>query len=162
MLKQNDYGGKRIAYKGIVHNILNDAPFIGTLIIAKNCSMPCKDCINAHLKSPEHIRVESAFEIMDKVKSNGLDEGIILSGLEWTEQAEDLLVLVDCALENGLKVMVYTHHSEDRFFSIIPELIGKPIYVKFGLYDASLCSETHFSHTVKLATTNQYIKWLAV
>ncbi len=160
MFKTYACGTRTITYKGIVHNIMNDAPFIGSLIIAQNCSMPCKDCINEHLKSQDHMLEASVLEIISTVKSAGLDEGIILSGLEWTEQPDDLVAMVACALENNLKVMVYTHHLEDTFFSIVPELRGKPIYVKFGLFDENLRSETHFSHTVKLATTNQYIKWL--
>ena len=146
-------------YKGIVHNILNDAPFIGAVVIANHCSMPCTDCINEHLKSHEYTMDDSAETIVEKVKANGLNQGVILSGLEWTEQAEDLVELVETALSQGLDVMVYTHHSETAFFRIVPQLVGKKIYVKFGLYDASKRSDNYFSCDVKLATTNQYIKY---
>ncbi|MDN5351578.1 MAG: hypothetical protein PWQ12_497 [Clostridiales bacterium] len=145
-------------YKGIVHNILNDAPFIGAVVIANRCSMPCEDCINESLKSDVYTMEDSAEEIVETIQANGLNQGVILSGLEWTEQPEDLTNLVTAALNQHLEVMVYTHHSEKRFFEIVPGLIGKKIYVKFGLYDSNLRSDNHFSYDVKLATTNQYIK----
>ncbi len=146
-----------IRYKGILHNVLNDAPFIGAIIIANGCNMPCKECINEHLKRDEYLIYNKTDEILEEVKQNGLNEGIILSGLEWTEQPDALVSLVEAALADNLKVMVYTHHMEFDFFNIVPELRHKPIHVKFGLYDLSLKDDNYFSHTVKLATTNQYI-----
>ena len=55
-------------YKGIRHNILNDAPFIGALIIANQCSMPCKDCLNEHLKDNKYTIQDSAVNIIKQVK----------------------------------------------------------------------------------------------
>ncbi len=150
---------RQIKYKGIVHNVLNDAPFIGAIVIADHCSMPCKNCINEHLKSDAYRRQHSAAQIIAKVKSNGLDEGVIFSGLEWSEQPDDLVELVEVALAEDLKVIVYTHCDEEAFFKIAPRLKDKPIYIKFGLYDKKLRTDSHFSHGVKLATSNQYIKY---
>ncbi|HBH11504.1 MAG TPA: hypothetical protein DDX29_00035 [Clostridiales bacterium] len=149
-------------YKGILHNVLNDAPFIGAIIIAYNCHMSCKDCINEHLKKDVYTISNSTSEIIEQVKLNSLNEGIILSGLEWTEQPDDLVELVQAALADNLKVMVYTHHTESDFFKIVPELRHRSIYVKFGLYELSLKHDQYFSHAVKLATTNQYIKYYGV
>lgn len=146
-------------YKGIVHNILNDAPFIGALVIADACSKACPECINEHLKDESYTCVSEPHEIIDKVKKNGLNQGIILSGLEWSEQPKDLESLVDEALNRELQVMVYTHHDENKFFQMVPGLKDKDVYVKFGLYNPNLKSSDHFSHGVKLATTNQYIKF---
>ncbi|MBS7527646.1 hypothetical protein KHM83_13250 [Fusibacter paucivorans] len=149
-----------IRYKGIVHNILNDAPFIGAVIIANGCSMPCPDCINEHLKDDSLTMMASPEAIIRSVRRNGLNQGIILSGLEWTEQSGEMIALVQAALAAKLEVIIYTHHDEAAFFKIAPELAKLPIYVKFGLYDAALKSDNHYSHTVKLATTNQYIRYL--
>ncbi len=103
-------------YKGIVHNIFNDAPFIGALIIANDCRMPCPDCLNEHLKAAEYTVENSAEEIISMVKSNGLNEGVILSGLEWTEQPKDLVVLSQEALKRDLEVIVYTHHEKPDYY----------------------------------------------
>lgn len=145
-------------YKGIVHNILNDAPFIGALIIANQCSRGCRACHNGHLKTSAYELKDTAEGIIRAVRANGLNRGIILSGLEWTEQPEDLVALTLAALDAGLEVMVYTHHTEREFFRIVPELVGKRLCVKFGAYDESLKSEDHYSCGVKLATMNQYIR----
>lgn len=149
----------KIRFKGIVHNILNDAPFIGAVIIANKCSRGCVNCINEHLKTQELSRELTARDIISEVKSNGLNQGIILSGLEWTEQPKDLVKLTNEALARGLEIIVYTHHLESRFFEIVPELKNKRIYIKFGSYDESLKCENNFYYGVKLATSNQYIKY---
>jgi organic radical activating enzyme len=151
---------KPIKYKGIVHNVLNDAPFIGAIIIANQCSMNCSDCINEHLKDPCYTLEKTDEEIIKTVKENGLNQGIILSGLEWTEQPEDLLKLVETGLRYNLQVMIYTHHTEKKFFSLFPQLKNEKIYVKFGLYNEALKTDNNYFFGVKLATSNQYIKYL--
>lgn len=150
---------KQITYKGIRHNVLNDAPFIGAILIAKSCERACPDCINAHLKTEVEVLSESASSILKAVGANSLNEGIILSGLEWSEQPEDLMTLVTHALQMNMKVMVYTHHKEANFFRLLPQLSEMPVFIKFGAYIPELTSETHYSHGVKLATSNQYIKY---
>lgn len=150
-----------IAYKGIVHNVLNDAPFIGAIVIANSCSYGCKDCINEHLKKDAPTYFDGAKSIISKVKENGLNEGVIFSGLEWTEQGDDLVLLVKEALRENLKVMIYTHHTEISFYKLIPELMNAPVYVKFGAFVSHKQVEGYYSYSVKLATSNQYIKYLA-
>lgn len=145
-------------YKGIVHNVLNDAPFIGALIIANQCSRGCVGCHNSHLKSSAYTLQNTAEEIIRRVKANGLNKGVILSGLEWTEQPHDLVELTRAARAAGLEVIVYTHHEEPDFFSRAPELKGEAVYIKFGAYDAQSVCDTHYSYGVKLATKNQYIR----
>lgn len=148
-----------IAYKGIVHNVLKDAPFIGAILIANACHYGCKDCINEHLKDPLYYKEETPDEIIEKVLENKLNQGVIFSGLEWSEQPEDLKKLVKLSLARGLKVMVYTHHTEESFFKILPELKELPIYIKFGMYDEKLKTSTNFCYGVQLATSNQVIKY---
>lgn len=146
-----------IHHKGIVHNVLNDAPFIGAVVIAKACGMPCKNCINQSLKNVSEIFLQSTEDIIHEIKQNKLNEGVILSGLEWSEQPCEMEALVETALVHQLKVMIYTHHDEDAFFDIAPAMKKKPVYIKFGLYDEHLKSDHHSSYSVKLATTNQKI-----
>ncbi|MBM7561138.1 hypothetical protein [Fusibacter tunisiensis] len=150
-----------IRYKGIVHNVLNDAPFIGAIVIANACHRACPNCINEHLKTDAMAQVNTAGEILNRVCENGLNQGVIFSGLEWTEQPDDLRILVKGALERGLEVMIYTHQDEHVFLENFSEFIGKPIYVKFGFYDETVCDNTHTSFGVYLASKNQYIKFLA-
>ncbi len=148
-----------IKYKGIIHNILNDAPFIGALLIAPTCSRGCKNCINEHLKHNGILYEESAEDIIKKVKSNGLNRGIIMSGLEWTESPESMVKLIDEALKNNLEVILYTHNDEDVFLSKFPNLRKKEIYIKYGKYEEDMKAAENIHFGVRLATTNQYIKY---
>jgi hypothetical protein len=101
-------------------------------------------------------------EIIDKVKSNGLNRGIILSGLEWSESLESMIKLTEEALKNNLEVIIYTHLKEENFMKKAPELKGLPIYVKFGEYNQNLKTEDNVHFGVKLATSNQYIRFLKI
>jgi len=148
-----------ITYKGIKHNILNDAPFIGALIIAPSCSRRFENCINEHLKTDDIIYKDTADKIIEKVKSNRLNKGIILSGLEWTESIDSMVKLTKKALNKNLEVIIYTHLEEENFMNKAPELKGLPIYVKFGSYEKRLTTNDNIHYGVKLATSNQYIKF---
>ena len=151
-----------IQYKGIIHNVLNDAPFIGAILIAPSCSMGCKNCINEHLKMNEILVEETAENIIKKVRSNGLNRGIIMSGLEWTESPESMKALMNEALKQSLEVIVYTHHDEETFLKMFPSLEKKKIYIKYGAYDECQIASNNISYGVKLATENQYIKYYGV
>ncbi len=148
-----------IEYKGIIHNVLNDAPFIGAILIAPSCSMGCKNCINEHLKTNEILVEATAEEIIKKVQSNGLNRGIIMSGLEWTESPESMKALMNEALKQSLEVIIYTHHDEETFLKMFPSLEKKKIYIKYGAYDECQIASNNISYGVKLATENQYIKY---
>jgi pyruvate-formate lyase-activating enzyme len=103
-----------IKYKQIEHERVEDAPFIGALICAVDCNINCPDCFNQHLKQYPTIE-KSANEIINEVKSNPFNKGIILAGLEWTLQPEEMRELIYLAQENNLKVMLYTGLDECVF-----------------------------------------------
>lgn len=148
-------------YKYIQHEVMSDAPFIGALIVANDCSRNCKECFNQDLKQIESTK-NAWYEIEKKVKSNGLNKGIILGGLEWTEQPNDLLNLMVMARED-FKVMIYTGLTEEQFLRIpdVKEVLSfnLPIYVKYGSYESNNKCENNIYYGVKLASCNQYIKY---
>lgn len=146
-------------YKGIVHERLGEAPFIGALILAKDCPYSCEGCFNQYLKNKPN-RLNSAREIISIVKENPFNEGLILGGLEWTHQPKDMLDLIEEALNNDLKIMIFTHMTKDEFIDRFPQLINKGIICKFGEYDYKNQSNNYYSNNIKLATTNQYIEYL--
>ena len=150
-----------IKHKGIKHNIINDAPFIGAIIIAPTCNKGCRDCINKHLKRDKvSIYKEPVKKIIYKIKNNPFDKGLILAGLEWTESSNDMKKLIEETLKEKLEVMLYTYLVEDKFKQKFPKLYKLPIWVKFGEYNKKFKNDNYFSYGVKLATTNQYIKKL--
>lgn len=150
---------KLITYKGIEPQVLSDAPFIGARILAAQCNRNCSNCFNQDIKLRDN-QFGTALSIIHQVLFNPLHEGIILGGLEWTEQPYDMIELTELALSYSLQVMIYTGMTEEHFIEQFPELTNKPIWCKFGAYDESQKKENYYSHGVKLATSNQYVKYM--
>lgn len=156
MIESKSMLNKLVSYKGIIHERAEDAPFMGALIIATSCSNRCRGCFNQHLKDAETY-LRYADEIIKEVKQNPFNDGIILGGLEWSEQPDDMIALVSCAAAAGLKVMLYTGLTEEEFYRRVPSHYLHNCYIKFGKYDEKHLSDNHTSFGVKLASTNQYI-----
>lgn len=150
---------KLVSYKGIIHERTEDAPFMGALIIATSCNNRCQDCFNQHLKDAKtHLRY--ADEVIREVKQDLFNDGIILGGLEWSEQPDDAISLISCATAQGLQVMLYSGLDEDALYRRIPKEYLHGCYIKVGKYDNSKSSETYSSNGVRLASTNQYVKFV--
>lgn len=166
----------KIRYKTIEHERTQDSPFIGAVISAIDCWENCANCFNQHLKSQETLEA-NVDEIITIVKSNPLNQGIILAGLEWTLQPDEMLALLYRAKRAGLKTMLYTDMTGNEFNRWLsleirirmphdparePVHTNKYIsahldYIKFGPYDETKKSENYSSYGVNLASTNQYI-----
>jgi pyruvate-formate lyase-activating enzyme len=147
----------KIHYKRIEHERVEDAPFIGALICAVDCNINCADCFNQHLKQETTIIKESE-DIINEVVSNKFNKGIILSGLEWTLQINEVRELIKLAKENNLEVILYTGLNEDKFKEGFIDIYNTPnIYFKFGRYDKELLTNDNKQKNVQLATSNQKI-----
>ena len=148
-----------IRHKGIYHERIEDAPFIGALICAIDCNINCDGCFNQSIKD-EPILINDSQEIINKVLLNPFNEGIILAGLEWTLQPEEMKELIRLAIFKKLKVMLYTGLDEKSFKTKFTSIYNLPdIYIKFGSYREDLRSNDNIQYRVKLASTNQKIKW---
>ena len=145
----------KIAIKGIFHERTEDAPFVGALISAIDCNINCDGCFNQYLKKMPTIYMTED-EIINEVLTNKFNKGIILAGLEWSLQPEEMLLIIDKAMENNLEVIVYTGLYIKTLYKKIPEIKKKPIYVKHGKYNHNLKGDV-FCHGVKLPSTNQNI-----
>lgn len=110
-----------IKTKGIVHERVEDAPFMGALISAVDCNLNCKGCFNQHLKDLPNIEMDSE-DILDEVTNDPFNEGIILAGLEWSLQPKELREMVNSARKRKLKVIVYSGLSEEDFKKKFPDI----------------------------------------
>ncbi len=146
----------KIRTRGICPNNLLDAPFIGMLVCAIGCTNNCPGCFNQHLLNRPITEYE-VDEIITFVLSSNIDEGLILAGLEWTEQPEEMKALVNAALENRLKVMIYTGLEQEAFEKLNPEIIQLPIWVKYGAYKQEQAVPDNICFGVQLASKNQKI-----
>ena len=140
-------------YRGIIHERIEDAPFVGALIIAEGCSLNCKGCFNQQLKDGP-VYENTAEEIIQMVTSDPFNQGIILAGLEWSEQPNDLWDLIFEADGYNLEIMIYTGLTRQEFEDKFGELYG--CYVKYGGYDETKRGDKSYKG-VKLATTNQEV-----
>lgn len=104
--------------------------------------------------------IKFADEIIEEVQQNQFNDGIILAGLEWSEQPDDTIALISCATEVGLKVILYTGLTEYELYRRIPRKFLVGSYVKFGAYDENKAANNYKSLGVKLASTNQYIEFV--
>lgn len=147
-----------IRYKAIEHERMEDAPFIGALISAIDCHIGCKNCFNQHLKDRPTL-LKTAEALIAEVRSNPFNEGLILAGLEWSEQPEELVELVAEALKSKLEVIVYTGLDLEVFLKRVPALLDLEgdIYIKHGAYIPEQASCDYANHKVKLASSNQRI-----
>jgi hypothetical protein len=158
----------KIRYKTIEEERIQDAPFVGALISAIDCSFNCKKCFNQPLKNLPTIE-EYPDEIIKNIKKNKFNKGIILAGLEWSQQLNEAYVLLCNAKLFGLKTMLYTGFSNLEYFSnfcnrqfeLIPEmnteLFNNLDYIKCGQYKANLATLNHIEYGVTLASSNQRI-----
>lgn len=146
----------KVRYKFIEHERFEDAPFVGAIICAVDCKFNCKDCFNQDIKDTTTL-TKPYKEIINEVKNNIFNEGIILAGLEWSLQPEELRLLVNEALNNDLRVIIYTGMDREQFDRIFVDFKNLPIYVKYGRYDERYKIDDYYCLGVKLATSNQYI-----
>ena len=151
---------KLIKIKGIIPDIFNDAPFIGTLLVANSCNLQCKDCLNEHLKKekPNLMTVDNIFKEVSKYP---LTQGIIFGGLEWSEQPEDLIELVKYFTLKNYKIIIYTGLTKDKFNERCQNLFfidfKNDFYIKYGKYNNSLKTDENIHFGINLASKNQYI-----
>lgn len=121
-----------IRYKTLEHGIEGEAPFIGAKITAISCPIKCKGCKTRKLlKLP--TQTNTSWNIISEIISHPENRGIIFSGLEWSEQADELLELVGVASQHGLEIMIHTGLEMIPFF----DKLGAKLYK----YDAKLSGE---------------------
>lgn len=113
----------KIRIKGIEHGVEGVAPFTGAVVQSVGCKMKCKGCSTRHLKKEKTLKVE-AEDIVNEILSNSANQGIILSGLEWSEQPMELLELAKVSAKHDLIIMIYTGCDILEFY----DRIGRAIY----------------------------------
>lgn len=88
--------------------------------------MNCTDCFNQHLRQQE-TKTNTVEEIIQIIKSNPFNKGIVLGGLEWTLQSNEAETLIRGALDKNLEVILYTGLDEVDFKERYTELYILPI-----------------------------------
>lgn len=148
----------KIKHKGLEHGVTSDAPFIGARLCALHCNRGCPDCQNQYLKDSENIIEQDDLEILLEIQQSNIDQGLILGGLEWTNQPHEMEELIRMCHRHHVPVILYTGMTEEEFFKQFPFIGALNMYVKFGAYRKDLDGYHDEEHDVYLASSNQYIK----
>lgn len=155
-MKEINLISKSINYKLIEHERVGDAPFIGALISACDCTFNCSNCFNQHIKKLKTI-TKSSEEIIAGIQSNVFNQGIIFAGLEWSLQPDECILLATEAKRHELLTMLYTGNVWESLF--VKRIIESHVfdYVKCGQYDESLKTVNHVEYGIVLSSSNQHI-----
>jgi anaerobic ribonucleoside-triphosphate reductase activating protein len=100
-----------IKIAGIVEESIVDGPGIRFVVFTQGCRHNCPGCHNPHTHSFEEGSLIDVDDIINKMRSNPLLDGITLSGGEPFEQAKALGVLSAKVKALGYNVMTYTGYT---------------------------------------------------
>lgn len=110
--EQKKAKGLNIMYEinvaGIVNDSITDGPGIRLTLFVQGCPRACPGCHNPQTQPFEGGTKMTPEEILDKIKSNPLLDGVTFSGGEPMSQAENLIPLAREIKKLGLNLFVYT------------------------------------------------------
>lgn len=93
---------------GTVQDSIVDGPGFRFTVFTQGCSHHCPGCHNPQTHDPSGGTEHTVEELLERMRSNPLTDGLTLSGGEPFEQPEDCLLLAQGAHESGLNVWSYT------------------------------------------------------
>lgn len=96
---------------GIINESIVDGPGIRLVVFTQGCRHHCPGCHNPHTHSFEGGILIETDDIIKRMKSNPLLDGITLSGGEPFEQAEALSELAQRVRDMGYNIMTYTGYT---------------------------------------------------
>ena len=93
---------------GTVQDSIVDGPGFRFTVFTQGCSHHCPGCHNPQTHDPSGGTEHTVEELLERMRSNPLTDGLTLSGGEPFEHPEDCLLLARGAHESGLNVWSYT------------------------------------------------------
>ena len=102
---------------GIENDSIVDGPGIRLTVFAQGCVHNCKDCHNPQSHDINGGYLISAEEILNKIKSNPLLDGVTFSGGEPFLQPEAFYFLAKEIHKLGLDIIAYTGYTYEELLS---------------------------------------------
>lgn len=93
---------------GTVQDSIVDGPGFRFTVFTQGCSHHCPGCHNPQTHDTSGGTEHTVEELLERMRSNPLTDGLTLSGGEPFEQPEECLLLAQGAHESGLNVWSYT------------------------------------------------------
>lgn len=109
----------KLRLSGIINESIVDGPGLRFVIFAQGCPHHCIGCHNPQTFDPNGGYEEEIDEILQKIKSNPLLQGVTFSGGEPFMQAKNFSFLAKKIHEMNLNVMSYTGY-------LFEDLLKKP------------------------------------
>ena len=103
---------------GIVNDSIVDGPGIRMTIFVQGCPHHCPGCHNPQSHDFAGGQEMDTADIIERMDSNPLLDGITLSGGEPFEQCEGCMILAKAAHERGLNVWAYSGYTLERLMEI--------------------------------------------
>lgn len=131
-------GNETIRTAGIVNDSIVDGPGIRLALFVQGCPHNCAGCHNPQTHDLNGGEDVSAEEILNKIRSNPLLDGVTFSGGEPFCQAEKLAELGREIKNMGLNIITYTGYTFEYLMSHgdgdngYKELIGVSDYIIDG------------------------------
>lgn len=105
-----------IRLAGTVNDSIVDGPGIRFTIFVQGCPHNCKGCHNPQTHDFNGGTVTTTEELLEKIKSNPLLDGVTFSGGEPFCQAEALAELGAEIRKLGLNIITYTGYTFEKLF----------------------------------------------
>ena len=135
---------------GIVQDSIVDGPGFRFALFTQGCSHNCEGCHNPQTHDFNGGTEMTVDEIVKKLLSNPLTDGITFSGGEPFEQASDCAEIAKIARENGLNVWAYSGYTFEqlleksktdsgiaRLLELTDVLVDGPFVISEKSYDVS-------------------------
>ena len=99
---------------GMIQDSIVDGPGFRFTLFTQGCPHHCEGCHNPETHDFNGDSEMSTDEVIKKLLSNPLTDGITFSGGEPFEQAGECAVIAKAARENGLNVWAYSGYTFDE------------------------------------------------
>ena len=96
---------------GLVQDSIVDGPGLRFTVFTQGCPHRCEGCHNPETHASDGGTEMPVSEVIKKMTSNPLTDGVTLSGGDPFFQARDCAVLAKAAHEKGLNVWTYTGYT---------------------------------------------------
>ena len=96
---------------GLVQDSIVDGPGLRFTVFTQGCPHHCEGCHNPETHDPNGGTETAVGDIINKMLSNPLTDGVTLSGGEPFAQAGDCAEIAEAAKKAGLNVWTYTGYT---------------------------------------------------
>lgn len=104
----------QIKFKTVIYGVQEMAPFTGAILIGHKWSDAFTTQVIEELQALKTVSKSHKY-LLDDIKSDPVNQGVIFGGLEWSLQAEELYELIKYSAKIGLQVAFHTSYTLEEF-----------------------------------------------